>query len=73
MTKEEIIDAIARIDEQMEELRKCYEPFVGVRLDSLSIEDQERIQKFWVLIQQLTNAKHDLRTRALTEFGIFVL
>lgn len=73
MTKEELINVIERIDEQMEELRKCYEPFVGKRLDSLSIEDQKRVRKFWVLIQQLTNAKHDLRTKAITEFGIFVM
>lgn len=73
MTKEELINAIERIDEQMEELRKCYEPFVGKRLDSLSIEDQERVRKFCVLIQQLANAKHDLHTKAITEFGIFVL
>ena len=73
MTKEELINAIERIDEQMEELRKYYEPFVGKRLDSLSIEDRERVRKFCVLIQQLANAKHDLRTKAITEFGIFVL
>lgn len=73
MIKEELINAIARIDEQMEELRKCYEPFVGKRLDSLSIEDQERVRKFWVLVQQLTDAKYDLRIKAFTEFGIFVM
>lgn len=73
MMKEELINAIARIDEQMEELRKCYESFVGKRLDSLSIEDQERVRKFWVLVQQLTDAKYDLRIKAVTEFGIFVM
>lgn len=73
MIKEELINAIARIDEQMEELRKCYEPFVGKRLDSLSIEDQERVRKFWVLMQRLTDAKYDLRIKAVTEFGIFVM
>lgn len=73
MIKEELINAIARIDEQMEELRKCYEPFVGKRLDSLSIEDQERVRKFWVLVQQLTDAKYALRIKAVTEFGIFVM
>lgn len=73
MIKEELINAIARIDEQIEELRKCYEPFVGKRLDSLSIEDQERVRKFWVLMQRLTDAKYDLRIKAVTEFGIFVM
>lgn len=73
MAKEELINEIRQIDEQMEKLRKCYEPFVGKRLDSLSIEDQERVRKFWILVQRLTNAKHDLRTKAISEFGIFVM
>lgn len=73
MTKEEIVKAITDIDEQMEELKKVYEPYVGMRLEDLSNEDQERIRKFWILILQLTNAKADLRAKALYEHHIFVM
>ena len=45
MTKEEIVNAIADVNEQMEELRKVYEPYVGMQFDELSNEDQERIRK----------------------------
>lgn len=73
MTKKELINALEDIDKQMEELRKCYEPYIGRRFDELSNDDQERIRKIWVLIQQLVNARADLRNKALYEFGIFVI
>lgn len=73
MAKEEIVNAIADVNEQLEELKKIYEPYVGMRFDELSNEDQERIQKFWVLIQQLTNAKADLQRKAIHDYRIFVM
>lgn len=73
MAKEEIVNAIADVNEQMEELKKIYEPYVGMQFDELSNEDQERIQKFWVLIQQLTNAKADLQRKAIHDYHIFVM
>lgn len=73
MTKEEIVNAIADINEQMEELKKVYEPYVGMRFEDLSNEDQERIQNFWALIQKLTYAKADLQRKALYDYHVFVM
>lgn len=73
MKKEDIVNAIADIDKKLEELHKCYEPYVGMSFEEMSSDDRERILKFVVLLQQLTYAKAELRRRATYEFHIFVM
>lgn len=73
MSKEEIINAIADIDKQLEEMRKVYEPYVGREFDSFSTDERERIRKFIILVQELITAKADLRNKAVHEYGIFVM
>lgn len=68
----EIIDNICKINEQLEENRKAYEPYVGRRLDSFSVGEAEALRKLAIVSQQLVNAKAELRNEALYEHGVFV-
>ena len=73
MTKEELLNAIDEVNEQLEEIRKLYEPYVGKHLDSLSDEEHDIFHKLSAVTLQLIRAKSDLRYKAITDFGIFVM
>ena len=71
-TKEELVDAVIRINESLEELKKIYEPYVGLEYDSLTAREQYQVSRIMELVLQLTLAKSDLRKRAQKEFKIII-
>lgn len=73
MTKEELIIAMEEIDEMMNELKELYKPYVGRRLDSISMDELENLSKIASRLQHLVNAKSDIRSIAISKYGIFVM
>lgn len=72
MSKEELINAIRDINEQLDRNQKAYEPYVGRRFDSFSAEEAESIRKLMIVSQELIYVRLDLRNKAMREYGIFV-
>lgn len=73
MSKEEIVKKALEINEQLEQIRKSYEPYVGRELASISVEEAEQLNKLAALVQQLINAKAELRRTAFYKYQIFVM
>jgi hypothetical protein len=69
---EEIVNANAEIDEQMNKIKTQFKYFEGKRFDEMSTEELDVVKNLMNLIQQLVNAKADLRSIALYKFGIFI-
>lgn len=73
MSKEEVINAASDVENRLEEIRKCIEPYSGKNLEDTPKVEAERIQKLLILTQQLINAKADLRKVAFYKYHIFIM
>lgn len=72
VTSEEVVNAIAEVNELMKEIEKLYEPFVGMKIIDMTTEEIDTVRNLMNQTYTLTKARTDLRNIALNKFGIFV-
>lgn len=73
MTKQELLEKIEMIDDQLSNAKKLYEPFEGIPIDMLSKEEREVYEKIKTTVTSLVIARSILRTKANSEYGTFVI
>lgn len=73
MSKDELVKYSIEINEQLEELKKLYEPFVGKSIDSIPEEDVQNLIKISSSVQKLIVAKIEIRRTAYYKYNTFIM
>ena len=75
MNKQELIDAFKTLEAMQEDLRQIYEKEFGERVgeEITNIVDIQLFERIKNNLNGILLAKHDIRDRLSSEFGIFIM
>lgn len=75
MNKHELIDAFKTLETMQEDLRQIYEKEFGERVgeEITNIVDIQLFERIKNNLNGILLAKHDIRDRLSSEFGIFIM